>query len=144
MWNVRSPIVTWHSTGLYLRPVSGSSRCAHRITAIRKVHLRNGPWTTNGGYEYNLALIAALAALTETGPGRPSVDDALLPRFTGAGWALAAVAAGAAGSYLATERFNEPEAAPAPQEGQADVTGDPSLERQPRFTREPVEQPATS
>jgi putative oxidoreductase len=40
------------------------------ITAIRRVHAGNGPWATGGGHEYNLALIGALAALTEAGPGR--------------------------------------------------------------------------
>jgi putative oxidoreductase len=70
------------------------------FTAIRKVHIDKGPWNTQGGYEYNLVLIAALAALVETGPGRPSVDG---DRLRGAGWALAALAAGAAGSAAAIE-----------------------------------------
>ena len=61
------------------------------ITAIRKVHLAKGPWVTNGGYEYNLTLIAAMLALTEAGPGRPSVDAAAFPRLKGNGLALAAV-----------------------------------------------------
>ena len=41
-----------------------------------------------------------------------------------------------AGSYLVTERLVEPAAEAAPQEGHADVTGDPALEKQPRFARE--------
>ena len=122
-----------------LTPLASTLISGTMITAIRKVHLKNGPWTTNGGYEYNLALIAMMAALTEVGPGRPSVDDALFPRLRGTGWAVAALAAGAVGSYLTTERLTEPEPAPAPQEGQADVTGDPSLEQQPRFSREGAE-----
>ena len=120
-----------------LTPVATTIITGTMITAVRKVHLDKGPWVSAGGYEYNLALVAALAALTETGPGRPSVDDALLPRFRGSGWALAAMAAGAAGSYLATERFNEPEPAPAPQQA-----ADPELQSQPRFAREPAEAPA--
>ena len=47
------------------------------VTAIRKVHAQNGPWVTQNGFEYNLTLIALTAALTETGPGRPSLDSAL-------------------------------------------------------------------
>jgi|SRR5215217_4518676 len=125
-----------------LTPLASTLITGTMITAIRKVHLKNGPWSTNGGYEYNLALIAMTATLTEVGPGRPSIDSALFPRVRGTGWALAALAAGAAGSYLATERFTEPEPAPAPQEGQADVTGDPALEQQPRFSREGT--PATA
>ena len=125
-----------------LTPVASALISGTMITAIRKAHIKQGPWVTKGGYEYNLTLIAAMAALTEAGPGRPSVDEALLPRFKGAGWALAALAAGAAGSYLATERFTEPQAAPAPQEGQAETPGDPALEQQPRFAREGAETPA--
>ena len=119
-----------------LTPVATTILTGTMVTAIRKVHLSKGPWVTDGGYEYNLALIAGVAALAETGPGSPSIDEALLPRFKGAGWALAAVAAGAAGSYLATERFSEPEPAPAPQ------AADPALQSQPRFAREPAGAPA--
>ena len=77
------------------------------ITAIRKAHAEKGPWVTEGGYEYPLALIAASLTLAETGPGRPSVDCSLMPRFKGSGYALLVLAAAAAGSYLVTEKFNE-------------------------------------
>src|SRR5580704_13785876 len=36
---------------------------ATMLTAIRRVHAKNGPWVTNGGYEYNVVLIAAALAL---------------------------------------------------------------------------------
>jgi putative oxidoreductase len=94
------------------------------FTAIRKVHLEKGPWNTGGGYEYNLVLIAAVAALVETGPGEPSVDG---DRLKGAGWALAALAAGAAGSGAAIELGQRAETEPEP--GQ-------------RFVRESDEVPA--
>jgi putative oxidoreductase len=81
------------------------------FTAIRKVHLDKGPWNTQGGYEYNLVLVAAVTALVETGPGRPSVDG---ERLKGGGWALAALAAGAAGSTAAIEigRRTDPQPEP--------------------------------
>jgi hypothetical protein len=47
-------------------------------------------------------LIGALAALAEHGPGRVSVDARAFPRMHGVGWALASLAGGVAGSYLAT------------------------------------------
>jgi putative oxidoreductase len=102
------------------------------VTAIRKVHAPNGPWVTANGYEYNLTLIALTAALTETGPGSPSVDSALFgDGLKGRGWALAALAAGVAGSYLVTERLVEPE----PELADVEMD-DPSLAGQPRFERE--------
>ena len=113
-----------------LTPLTAAMINGTMITAIRKVHLAKGPWVTEGGYEYNLALIAAMTALAEAGPGSPSVDSAAFPRFKGNGWALAALAAGAAGSYLATEYFNEPEPAPEP------AREEQGLDQQPRFERE--------
>jgi putative oxidoreductase len=112
------------------------------VTAIRKVHAPKGPWVTEGGYEYNAVLIAAMLALAESGPGKPSVDAAQFPRMKGTGWALMALAAGAAGSYLATGYFNEP-APPAPPAPETVTEDEPRFERdevpaesEPRFERE--------
>jgi putative oxidoreductase len=82
-------------------------------TAIRKVHLRNGVWNTQGGYEFNLALIASALALVECGPGAPSVDRALSIELKGSGWALASLAMGAAGAALAIEAGKQAEEEPA-------------------------------
>jgi len=122
-----------------LTPLASTLITGTMVTAIRKVHAQNGPWVTANGFEYNLTLIALMATLTETGPGRPSLDEAVFGgSLKGKGWALGALAAGIAGSFLVTEKLVEPAAAPAPQEGHADVPGDPALEQQPRFEREPV------
>ena len=86
-----------------LTPLAGSLVTSTMITAIRKVHGPKGLWNMQGGYEYNLALIAAVAALVECGPGSPSVDRALSIERRGAAWALASLAVGAAGSALAVE-----------------------------------------
>jgi putative oxidoreductase len=86
-----------------LMPVAGAMLTGTMVTAIRKVHLDKGLWNTNGGYEFNLALIAAAAALIDAGPGSPSVDDALGLDLKGGGWALAALAAGIAGSTVTME-----------------------------------------
>ena len=116
-----------------LTPLAASMIIGTMVTAIRKVHAPKGPWATDGGYEYNAVIIAAMFALAESGPGSPSVDSAAFPKFKGMGWALLALAAGAAGSYLATEYFNEPEAAQAPA---------PSAEDDARFQREAAEEEA--
>jgi len=96
-----------------LTPLAGSLITSTMITAIRKVHGQNGLWIQQKGYEYNLVLIAAMAALVDCGPGSPSVDRALGIERKGNRWALASVALGAAGSALAIEasrRFAEPQA----------------------------------
>ena len=116
------------------------------VTAIRKVHAPKGPWVTEGGYEYNAVLIAAMVALAESGPGAPSIDSALFPRMKGTRWALLALGAGVAGSYLATERFNEP----APAVPETTAADEPRFERndapaeEPRFDREQSATEATA
>jgi putative oxidoreductase len=96
-------------------PIAASVLTATMITAILRVHLKNGPWVTNQGYEYNLVLIAAVLSLAETGPGSPSVDSALGRDTYGPGWAALALllgALGAAGAHLAAEAAPAPEPAP--------------------------------
>ncbi len=70
-------------------PLAAAAISGSMVTAIRHVHLDKGVWVSDGGFEYNLVILAALAAITaeEDGPG----------------WALAALAAGAAGSALVSE-----------------------------------------
>jgi putative oxidoreductase len=97
-----------------LMPVAGAMLTGTMVTAIRKVHLDKGLWNTNGGYEFNLALIAAAAALIDAGPGSPSVDDTLGLDLKGGGWALAALAAGIAGSTATMELARRTSAEPEP------------------------------
>jgi putative oxidoreductase len=85
-----------------LTPVAATMIQATMVTAIRKVHAAKGPWVTEGGFEYNAVLIAAMAALTESGPGPLSVDEKLLPGFKGWHWAALATGAAIGGSYLIT------------------------------------------
>ncbi|MGD9735388.1 MAG: DoxX family protein [Solirubrobacterales bacterium] len=82
-------------------PAAAAALIATMLTAIRKVHLQKGFFNTEGGYEFNLSLIAALLILVDGGPGSPSLDSALDLDDTGPGWALAALAAGAAASAAA-------------------------------------------
>lgn len=84
-------------------PLASAALIGTMVTAIRKVHLSNGPWVTEGGYEYNLVLIAALLALTDEGPGSPSVDAAVDKELTGPGWTLGSLALGAATSAAVVE-----------------------------------------
>jgi putative oxidoreductase len=107
-----------------LTPAAAAALSGVMVTAIRKVHAGNGPWVTENGWEYPALILAALFAVTDHGPGRPSLDAAAFPRLHGPGWATAALAAGAGGSWLVTERLSERGGSPA--EGQADGPGDPA------------------
>jgi putative oxidoreductase len=98
-------------------PLAGAALTGTMLTAIHRVHAKNGPWASNGGYEYNVVLIGAVLTLVEVGPGRPSLDSALGRERSGAGWALAALLAGAAGSVGA--HFAAAAATPAPAESPA-------------------------
>jgi putative oxidoreductase len=73
-------------------PLAGAALTGTMTSAIRHVHASKGPWSSDGGWEYNAVLIAATLAVVE--------------EECGVAWALAAGAAGAAGSaaltYLAT------------------------------------------
>ncbi len=98
-------------------PLAASALTATMLTAISRVHAKNGPWVSQGGYEYNLVLIAAVLALTEVGPGKLSLDAAVGTERSGAGWAMAAAAvgvAGAVGAHLAAESQSTSPAAPVP------------------------------
>ena len=102
-----------------LMPAAGALLTGTMTTAIRKVHLHKRLWNTGGGYEFNLALVAAAIALIDSGPGRPSVDEALGLELKGSGWALAALTAGVAGSSAVIELAQRTPA----QDGQASRGG---------------------
>jgi putative oxidoreductase len=98
-------------------PLGASMLSGTMITAIKTVHAPKGPWVSEGGYEYNLVLLAAVFVITDAGPGAWSVDAARGRERWGAGWALAQLAAGAAGAAAAMAYGKSrpaPPAAPAP------------------------------
>jgi putative oxidoreductase len=67
------------------------------VTAIITVHGAKGFFTSDGGYEFNLVLIAAAFVLAGVGPGAWSLDNAIDLSWTGTGWALVALGAGLLG-----------------------------------------------
>lgn len=106
-------------------PLAAAGIMGTMITAVRKVHLPNGPWVSNGGWEYNVVLVAALMALADTGPGELSLDAELGTERSGLPWALGALALGAVMSTLVIEMGgrNAPPA-PAPSGPVADAATD--------------------
>jgi putative oxidoreductase len=87
-----------------LTPVGATFISGTMVTAIRKVHAPKGPWATQGGYEYNLVLLAAMVGLTENGPGPLSLDSAVAPELKGTRWALLQLGAALAGSYVTSSQ----------------------------------------
>jgi len=94
-------------------PLASSALIGTMLTAINRVHLKKGPWVTEGGFEYNVVLIAAAVALAELGPGPVSVDALRGREHSGLIWGLAALAAGAGGA-AAAHLYAESQA-PAPE-----------------------------
>jgi putative oxidoreductase len=84
----------------FATPLASAALTGVMTTAIKKVHLPNGPWAANGGWEYNAVLIGAVTALAETGPGELSLDHLLGTERSGPAWALAALATGVGGAAL--------------------------------------------
>jgi putative oxidoreductase len=105
-------------------PAAASVLTATMLTAIHRVHLKNGPWSQQGGYEYNAVLIAAALTLAEVGPGSLSLDRKLGIEKTGAKWGLFALIGGvigAAGAHAYAESQPAPAAAdPEPAPAAAD------------------------
>jgi putative oxidoreductase len=100
-----------------LTPFAAAAVIAVMVAAILAVHLPNGFFNTNKGYEFNLTLIVAAFALAGVGPGVWSLDDAFGLDLTGTVWALAALAAGilaGAGAVAGGKRYSRPGADRAP------------------------------
>jgi putative oxidoreductase len=86
-----------------LTPLAGAMATGAMATAVRKVHLDKGFWNSEGGFEFNLALVAGALAIVDSGPGSPSVDESLGLELKGGKWALFALLAGLAGSAAVIE-----------------------------------------
>jgi putative oxidoreductase len=76
-------------------PVAGAALHGVMTSAIKHVHAEKGPWSTEGGWEYNAVLMAAIYAIVE--------------RCSGRRWALASLAAGVGGALVVTELASRPE-----------------------------------
>jgi len=65
------------------------------LNAILAVHLSNGFWNGNGGYEFPLTLAAVVVSVAATGPGRFSIDRAIGwdDNISGVWWGVGVLAA---------------------------------------------------
>jgi putative oxidoreductase len=95
-----------------LTPVAGAALTGVMTTATQTAHKGKGPWSTDGGWEYNAVLAAAVFAIVEAEKGTR--------------WALASTGAGVAGSLLMAQMAQQPpEEAPEPSENVVEVTEQP-------------------
>jgi putative oxidoreductase len=90
-----------------LTPAAVSLLTGVMTNAIRHVHWKNGLWNSDGGIELPALVLASLAALADSGPGRFSLDEALGFRLRGPVVAALAMGAGAAGAVYVAERGQE-------------------------------------
>ena len=88
-------------------PAAVSMLTGVMTNAIRHVHRHNGLWVTDGGVEYPVVILAALAALADDGPGRFSLDEALGIRLRGPVVTAVAMGLGAAGAIYVAEHASE-------------------------------------
>jgi putative oxidoreductase len=84
-----------------LTPIPAAALIAVMTAAVITVHLKNGFFNTEQGFEYNLVLVAALFALTGIGAGGWSLDSALGIDVAGIAWAVGALGAGLLGGVAA-------------------------------------------
>jgi putative oxidoreductase len=98
-------------------PLAATGLTAVMITALRTVVWKDGFKPATG--EHEVLLAAAALALTETGPGEPSLDTALGFERPGPIWTLAALGAGAAGSAMAISIGRRQPSTEAPAEAPA-------------------------
>jgi len=113
----------------FLTPLGALLTSSTMATAIRLVHGRRGVWNSDGGYEYNVVLMASAFAITAAGPGRLSLDALRGRERWGDGWALAELTGALAGSALAVEvgqrlarRARAQAQAPRAQNGRVDAS----------------------
>jgi putative oxidoreductase len=75
------------------------------LLVATSVHLPNGLWAGNGGFEMPLLYITAAVTLAFTGPGAWSLDNAFgLDSLTTIPWAIAAVVVGVVSALVVIAR----------------------------------------
>ncbi len=85
-----------------LTPLAALGIAVVMLNAIGSVHWKNGFFNGNGGYEFNLTLLAVAVAVAATGPGRFSIDRAIGwdDNISGLWWGVGVFAAAVVTSFL--------------------------------------------
>jgi putative oxidoreductase len=85
-----------------LTPLACLAIAVVMLNAIVVVHWKNGFWNGNGGIEFPLLVLGAVAALATTGPGRFSIDRAIGwdGNISGLWWGVGVVGVAAAITFV--------------------------------------------
>ena len=98
----------------FLTPLAAAAIVGVMTTATMAVHLRNGVWNTNGGYELPLVYAAAATAIAFMGPGAYSVDRLIGLSIEPVTSGLVALVLGLVAGALANAVRTQPAMAEAP------------------------------
>ena len=85
-------------------PLAAAAIIGVMFNAVAAVHGKNGPWVTDGGWEYPAVLATAVAAIAFIGPGAASLDNALDLYVDGVAAGAVAIALGVV-TGLATDVY---------------------------------------
>jgi putative oxidoreductase len=77
-------------------PIGAALICSVMLVAVT-VHIKNGFFAQNGGYEYTLVLGVAALSVAFTGPGSLSLDALFGKHLSGTFWGIAALFVGVLG-----------------------------------------------
>jgi putative oxidoreductase len=83
-----------------LTPVAAAAIVGVMTVAIASVHVKNGFFNTQGGYEFPMVLVLAALSTVLAGPGSLSVDALLGLGFSGPAWAAVALVVGLLGGTI--------------------------------------------
>jgi len=83
-------------------PLAAAAIIGVMLNAAVSVHAKNGPWITNGGWEYTAILAASAAAIAFIGPGTASLDNAFNSYSDGVAAGATAILVGLAAGLATT------------------------------------------
>jgi putative oxidoreductase len=78
----------------FFTPFAAAAIVGVMFNAVAAVHAKNGPWVTNGGWEYPVVIATVAAGVAFTGAGAASFDHLFGADMSGTQWGIGAVALG--------------------------------------------------
>jgi len=94
-----------------LTPIGAAVICSVMLVAMA-VHIKQGFFAQNGGYEYALVLGTAALSLAFTGPGSFSLDALLGSHLSGTFWGVAALVVGVLGGAFSLSQRHRTQGQP--------------------------------